>query len=153
MFRDHKRFEAFIRCYWACSVDSIDEQYEGTFDADDLAWLVGAGKDDFQQFASQVLSIVEANGVVISEENIKKVQALSQQCLSRRVRLYSDNKWGRYLRNYNDDLQTAPGKHVRDRGAKYFAIGCGACGYWMYNYASKCQICDTKRRQPCIAAE
>jgi flavin-dependent dehydrogenase len=48
MFRDHRLFEAIIRCFWSLSLGYVDTHYGDRFTAKDLKWLVGAGGDDFQ---------------------------------------------------------------------------------------------------------
>jgi flavin-dependent dehydrogenase len=146
MFRDHRLFEALVRCFWSLGVDAIDTRYGDQYTAEDLKWLVGAGSDDFQQFCGDVLKIMEpSDGVAPSEQAVEKIQALSHQCLSRRSKLYPGNKWGRYLRRYDDRLQKVPGKHEREAGSKYFALQCIGCKYWMHNNANICPLCGNKR--------
>jgi hypothetical protein len=146
MFRDHRLFEALVRCYWALGVENIETGYVDEFTAMDLKWLVGAGGDDFQQFCGDVLAIMApSDEAALSEQAVEKVQELSHQCLSRRSKLYPRNKWGRYLREYDDRLQKAPGKLGREAGARYFAIRCLGCDYWMYNYTNKCPVCGERR--------
>ncbi len=146
MFRDHRLFEALVRCYWALGVGDIEAGYGEKFILEDLKWLVGAGGDDFQQFCGKVLAIMApSDGAALSEQAVEKVQELSHQCLSRRSKLYPRNKWGRHLREYDDRFQKIPGKLERDAGARYFAIRCLGCKYWMYNYADSCPVCGERR--------
>jgi hypothetical protein len=146
MFRDHRLFEALVRCYWSLSVEDIEAGYGAKFIPQDLKWLVGAGGDDFQQFCGNVLAILApSDKTPLSEQAVEKIHELSHQCLSRRSKLYPGNKWGRYLREYDDKLQKNPGKFERDAGAKYFAIRCLRCDYWMYNYADTCPVCGERR--------
>lgn len=77
MFRDHRLFEALVRCYWCLGVEDIDTDYQPQFSELDLRWLVGAGGDDFQQLCRDVLAIVApSDEAVLSEEAVKKVQEL-----------------------------------------------------------------------------
>lgn len=146
MFRDHRLFEALVRCFWSLGVDAIDAHYEGDFTAKDLKWLVGGGGDDFQQFCGDVLAVMApTDDVPLSKQAVEKVQELSHQCLSRRSKLYPGNKWGRYLRKYDDKLEKNPGKLERDAGARYFAIRCLGCKYWMLGNANSCAVCGTMR--------
>src|SRR5207247_1795459 len=88
MFRDHRLFEALVRCCWSLGINEIDTHYDGGQfgpGTEDLKWLVGAGFDDFQHFCRDVLDIMGASdGDALSEQAVEKVQDLSHQCLSRR---------------------------------------------------------------------
>jgi hypothetical protein len=146
MFRDHRLFEALVRCYWSLGVEDIEACYTAKFTTEDLKWLVGAGGDDFQEFCTNILAILApSDRATLGEQAVKKIRELSRQCLSSRSKLYPGNKWGRYLREYDDRLQRIPGKLERDAGAKYFAIRCLRCKYWMYNYADACPVCGERR--------
>ncbi|MCJ1317728.1 hypothetical protein MMC15_003055 [Xylographa vitiligo] len=145
-FRDHRLFEKLTTCYWALSFDEIHEHYEGyKYTIEDTTWNVGSGSEAFKDFAEAVLAILEpADELIPSEDVIERVVKLSDECLSRRHKLYPSNQWGRYLRQYNDRLQKVPGKCERDKGAKVYANRCSGCTYWMHNCASICPICGTR---------
>jgi len=145
MFRDHRLFEALLRCYWALGVDEIDARYLGGFTQEDLKWLVGAGGDDFQHFANKVLSAVDPKSIgPPSEESVKEVWALSWECLARRHEQFSQNKWGRYLRKYDDGLQRVPGKNERNPGGNCYSFRCRSCKTAMHNTAPACPVCGTR---------
>lgn len=77
MFRDHRLFEALVRCYWCLGVEDIEVGYQAHFTLADLKWLVGAGGDDFQQLCGDVLAIMEPfDEAVLSEQEVEKVLAL-----------------------------------------------------------------------------
>ena len=86
-----------------------------------------------------------SDGDALSEQVVEKVQDLSHQCLSRRNKQYPKNKWGRYLRKYDDRLQKIPGKHEREEGGKYFATRCIGCKSWMHNHTSTCPVCGNSQ--------
>ena len=142
-FRDHRLFERLSTCFWALGFDEIHQQYnEYKYSIEDITWNVGAGLEVFKDFSEKVLRILEpADGLIPSKEIVERVIQLSDECLSRRHQLYPNNRWGRYLRQYNDKLQKVPGKCERDSGAKVFAIRCSRCNYWVHNGASLCPIC------------
>ncbi len=147
MFRDHRLFAAFVICFWACGVENADEQYKDYFDKEDLKWLVGGGRDDFQNYAKEVLAIVApTDDAKLTEEMVKRVQAISKQCLAYRHSLYPNNKWGRYLRQYNDKLERVPGKRERDKGQKFFSVRCKGCKYWHHNKITTCPICQIRSK-------
>ncbi|MCJ1340954.1 hypothetical protein MMC09_006250 [Bachmanniomyces sp. S44760] len=143
-FRDHDLFERLATCFWVLGIDEINEHYdEYNHSIEDVAWNVGAGGEGFKKFSEKVLAILEpADDLVPSVEVIKRVIELSNECLNHRHKLYPNNHWGRYLRQYNDKLQKVPGKCERDKGAKVFAVRCIGCRYWMHNRATFCPMWD-----------
>ncbi len=145
-FRDHRLFERLTTCFWALAFDEIHEHYEGyKYSIEDVTWNVGAGGEGFKEFSEKVHGILEpADELIPSKEVVERVIKLSDECLSRRHKLYLSNRWGRYLRQYNDRLQKVPGKCERDKGAKVFAIRCSGCTYWVHNRVSICPICGTE---------
>lgn len=151
-FRDHRLFERLATCFWVLGCDKIHEHYEGyKYSIEDVTWLVGSGGEEFKEFSEEVLSILEpAAELLPSKEMIEQVVKLSDECLSRRHKLYPSNRWGRYLRQYDDSIQKIPGKVERDKGAKVFAIRCSSssgCTYWVHNGAKICPICGTEQKK------
>ena len=142
-FRDPRLFERLTMCFWALGVGEINDQYEvNKFSVEDITWNVGAGLDVFKDFSEKVLKILEpAESLVPSEEDVERVVELGDESLRLRHNLYPNNRWGRYTRQYNDQIQKVSGKDARDRGGKVFAIRCSGCGYWVHNGASICPIC------------
>ena len=147
-FRDHRLFERMTTCFWTLGLDEIHEHYDGyKYSIEDITWNVGAGLEVFKDYSEKVLGILEpADGLIPSKEIIERVVELSDECLSLRHKLYPNNRWGRYLRQYNDKIQKVPGKCERDRGAKVFAIRCSGCNYWVHNEASFCPICASETK-------
>ena len=145
-FRDHRLFERLTTCFWALALEEVDEHYEGyKYSIEDITWNVGSGGDAFKEFSEKVLDILEpADELTPSEEVVERVIQLSDQCLSRRHKLYPNNRWGRYLRGYDDNLQRVPGKLERDKGAQVLAMRCSGCNYWVHNRARLCPICGTE---------
>lgn len=146
VFRDHRLFERLTTCFWALGVDEIHEHYDGyKYTIEDVTWNVGAGGEAFKGFSEQVLAILEpAEKLIPSEDVVERVVQLSEECLRQRHKLYPSNKWGRYMRQYNDRLEKEPEKCERDKGALVYAIRCEGCNYWMHNRASICPICGAK---------
>ncbi|OBT60404.1 hypothetical protein VE03_10156 [Pseudogymnoascus sp. 23342-1-I1] len=146
-FRDHRLFEAMIPTFWATGAQEIDDLYGASFVPEDIHWVVGAGTTDFQTFSKVVLDILEPSfdGVAPTEDAVERVQALSKQWRQRLHDRYPANKWGRYLRKYNDALRLVPGKRERDVGGKYICAQCVGCKYWMHNFTDSCLICGTRR--------
>ncbi|KAL8932859.1 MAG: hypothetical protein Q9211_006087 [Gyalolechia sp. 1 TL-2023] len=144
-FRDHRLFEGLTACYWTLAIDEVDGHYEdAAYSMDDTKWNVGSGGDEFNEFAEKVLGILEpADELIPAEGDVEKVVALSAEVLERRHKLYPANTWGRYLREYNDRLQKAPGKSERDPGGKVSGTRCSGCNYWVHNRASCCPICGS----------
>ncbi|KFY33105.1 hypothetical protein V495_08428 [Pseudogymnoascus sp. VKM F-4514 (FW-929)] len=147
MFRDHRLFEAMIPSFWAVGVQEVDTRYGATFVPEDINWVVGAGTADFQSYSTAVLDVLEPtlDGVAPSEYAVEQVQALSKQLRQRLHDKFPGNKWGRYLRKYDDCLRLVPGKHERDIGGKYTCIKCVGCKYWMHNFCDFCLICGTPK--------
>ena len=147
-FRDHRLFERLATCFWALGVDQIHEHYDDyKYAIEDVAWNVGSGGEAFKEFSEKVLGILEpADSLIPSKEVVEKAVKLSDECLSRRHKLYPTNRWGQYLRQYDDSLQKSPGKCERDKGAKVFAIPCSGCTYWVHNRAKICPICGTETK-------
>ncbi|MCJ1418649.1 hypothetical protein MMC32_004997 [Xylographa parallela] len=145
-FRDHKLFQKLTTCFWVLGFDELHEHYEEyKYTLEDVTWNVGSGTEAFREFSEAVLAILEpADELIPSKEAIERVIKLSDECLSHRHKLFPSNRWGRYLRQYNDKLQVEPGKYERDKGAKVFAIRCLGCSYWVHNNASICPICGTE---------
>lgn len=145
-FRDHRLFERLTTCFWTLGFDEIHEHYDGyKYTIEDVTWNVGSGGEAFKVFSEKVLGILEpADELVPSEEVVERVVKLSDECLRRRHMLFPNNRWGRYLREYNDSLQKVPGKRERDKGAKVFAIRCSGCEYWVHNCARLCPICGAE---------
>lgn len=145
-FRDHRLFEKLTTCFWVLGFDEIHEHYDGyKYCIEDVTWNVGSGSGGFKEFSEKVLGILEpADELIPTEEVVDRVVRLSDECLSRRHKLYPSNRWGRYLRQYNDKLQKVPGKCERVKGAKVFAIRCAGCSQWVHNRARICPICGTE---------
>lgn len=135
-------------CYWALGVEDIGVQYDMEFKDADLRWLVGAGGNAFQAFATKVLDIIAPDPweqlKVVSETDVEKVCEMAKECLKRRAEMFPANKWGRYLRHFGDGLEGVEGKHTRDKGANFEARRCGGCRYWMFDYANLCPVCGTR---------
>lgn len=129
MFRDHRLFEALIPSFWAVGTQEIDHFYGANFVTDDINLVVGAGTADFQTYSKAVLDILEPSfdSVTLTKDAIKQVRALSEQWRRRLHDRYPGNKWGRYLRKYDNCLRIVPGKHERDISGKYRCIQCVGC--------------------------
>ncbi|MCJ1384755.1 hypothetical protein MMC17_007873 [Xylographa soralifera] len=93
-FRDHRLFEKLTTCFWALAFDEIHEHYEGyKYTIEDTTWNVGSGSEAFKEFSEAVLAILEsADELIPSKEVVDRVVKLSDECLSRRHRLYPRNR-------------------------------------------------------------
>lgn len=145
-FRDHRLFESLTTCFWALGVDKIHEHYDGyRYAIEDITCDVGAGGEACKEFREEVLATLELAGKLIpSDEVVERVVQLSDECLSRRHKLYPSNKWGRYIRQCSDRLLTEPGKCEKDKAALVFAIRCSGCSYWLRNRTNICPICGAE---------
>ncbi|MCJ1394630.1 hypothetical protein MMC18_007510 [Xylographa bjoerkii] len=144
-FRDHRLFKALIRCFWATVIDDYDAHYGDQYTLEDTKWLVGAGSDAYQKLCTEVLDVLEPSigCAAPSEQQVEQVLAISDRCLTRRRELHPE-KWSRYLREYDDDFQSVPGKHERAAGGRLCAIKCKECKHWMHDRAPACPICGTE---------
>ncbi|KAJ7214507.1 hypothetical protein GGX14DRAFT_392531 [Mycena pura] len=86
--------------------------------ADDLQWLVGAGRDGFHEISTRFSAIVDPHWTgEVTEEIAEKTYALSREVMAKRCAMYPRNAWGRYLRHHNDTVCAVKGKMERDDGA------------------------------------
>jgi hypothetical protein len=146
VFRDHRLFEAVERCIWALGVENIKTHYDAGYTRDEEMWLVGAGGDDFQDFCTRVLSVIDGpcDGVRVPGEQVACIQAICRQTLKERKERYPDNKWGRHIRNYDDSLCPAAGKTDRDGDNEFLAVQCKACQNWTPSFAKGCPMCGLR---------
>jgi hypothetical protein len=150
MFRDHRLFEALVPCFWATGVGAVEDiqfQRDSEFTSADLGWVVGSGLDRFQEFAKVILNILEppVEGSTLTDEIIAQIQNLSQECLLERASQFPANKWGSYLRKYDNQLQRVPGKRQRYDGGSWFATHCVECNIWIHDKIIVCPVCGTRQ--------
>ncbi|KAJ7807294.1 hypothetical protein B0H14DRAFT_3152581 [Mycena olivaceomarginata] len=138
-FRDHRLFEAVPRTLWSVSFRAVDDHYYGEermqFSEADARWVIGAGLDEFQALCVEVLDVLDG---------VQKALAIMERTVRERTEMWPENRWDRWLRQYDDKLQKVPGKTARSEGFLVEAKRCGVCNYFVHNRADKCPICGEK---------
>lgn len=150
MFRDHRLFDALVRCMWILGIEEINTQYQRVFAEEDIMWVVGAGRDGFVLFAGKVLQVLEVDNEgrgPPSERAVKLVLELSRQLMKEYTERWPANTWSRFMRKYDDKLQRVPGKTEREPGGKFLAVRCAGprCRVWIHDKMEVCPICGLKQ--------
>ncbi|KAK7039560.1 hypothetical protein R3P38DRAFT_3181303 [Favolaschia claudopus] len=148
-FRDHRLFEAGPRTLWSVTFEEVDDHYYGDerakYTEADARWMLGSGLDSFQDLAAEILEVLDGNngGAPPSEEEVQKVLAISTRTVQERTGRWR-NQWGRWLRQYDENLQKIPGKKARNSGFLVEAKPCENCNYFVHNRTNMCPVCGDK---------
>lgn len=144
-FGDQRLFDALAKVIFAVAFEDIDEHYHDGYTIEHTNWVLGAGRDVHQQLCKEFLEILEPSvgGAPPSEPVVAKIQALAEEYRSRHIKQFP-NKWFRYLRPYDDNLQKDLGKQERATDCLVWAFRCVGCKQSVHNRADACPICGTE---------